>query len=147
LQYGEFRQRFVGSKSKRIGLSGVRLPLSAREVIKRLPQNQKYAHSVKRYFLDMQKSFKEMYRVLKEGGKIAVIIGNTVLSGVKVKNAEIATDLLQEKGFSLEEIVKREVSNKMIAPWRDKKTGRFTGIKNKNKRRAYNYEYIIVAKK
>lgn len=147
LQYSEFRQRFVGSRIKRIGLSKVKLPPSAREIIKRLPQNQKYAHSVERYFLDMQKSFKEMYRVLKESGKIAVIIGNTVLSGIKVKNAEVAADLLQEKGFSIEEIVKREISNKMITPWRDKKTGHFTGIKNKNKRKAYNYEYIIVAKR
>ena len=35
----------------------------------------------------------------------------------------------------------------MITPWRDKKTGKFTSKSNPSKKRAYEYEYVIVMQK
>ncbi len=50
-------------------------------------------------------------------------------------------------GFKNIKVIKRELSQKMIAPFRDTKTGKFTGLNNPNKHRIYDYEYIIVMRK
>jgi len=145
-QYRSFREKFVGTK---LGehKSGQYLGISAHHIINQLPNNRKYAKSVAKYFSDMQRSIFEMYRVLKPGKRACVIIGNTTLAGVEVKNAEVAAEQMQEAGFIIDDIIKRELSNKMITPWRDRVNGRFTSTENVQKRRVYEHEFIIVGRK
>lgn len=145
-QYQSFREKFVGSKLAE-HKSQQFLGFFAHHIINQLPSNRKCAKSVTKYFADMQKSIAEMYRVLKPGKKVCVIIGNTTLAGVQVKNAEVAAEQMQETGFVINNVIKRELSNKMITPWRDKVNGRFTSTSNSQKIRVYEHEFILIAEK
>jgi DNA modification methylase len=142
------RQKFVGTKyGAKIQLNGL-MSETADSIIKDLNKNNsKYSRSVNKYFSDMSKSIKQIYRVLSPGGKLCMIIGNTSLTGIEIKNAEVAAEQMDNIGFDIVNVIKRELTNKMIAPFRDKTTGKFTNKSNPNSKRVYKYEYIIVAEK
>ena len=112
-----------------------------------LKKDKRTAKEVANYFKDMQDVAKEMYRVLKKNGHVCLVIGNTTFNGVKVKSAEVFAEILTSLGFELIEIIKRSIPNKLIPTIRDKKTGRFSKLKNKNSKLVYPEEYILIAKK
>lgn len=146
-QYRSFKEKFVGTKLVEHKNKSQFLGFFAHHIINQLPNNRKYAKSVAKYYSDMQKSIIEMYRVLKPGKKACIIIGNTSLAGVEIKNAEVAAEQMQEAGFIVKNVVKRELSNKMITPWRDKSSGRFTNTSSEQKTRVYEHEFILIAEK
>ena len=118
------------------------------EIVNKLSTTDKTtASSVASYFIDMKKAFREMHRVLKPSGKACSDLGNTNLCGVEILNAEVAAEQLCTLGFEKVDYIKRNVPNKMITPWRDSISGKFTGLDNPNKIRAYEYEYIIIMQK
>ena len=51
------------------------------------------------YNQDIMKSYEEMYRVLKPGKFIAIVIGNATYMGEEVKTVEFTTDYCQKIGF------------------------------------------------
>jgi DNA modification methylase len=146
-QYRSFKEKFVGTKLAENNNESRFLGFFAHQIINQLPNNQKYARSVAKYFSDMQKTIAEMYRVLEPGKKACIIIGNTTLAGIEVKNAEVAAEQMQEAGFVMNRVIKRELSNKMITPWRDKINGRFTSTTSPQKTRVYEHEFILIAEK
>lgn len=95
----------------------------------------------------MKKSFEQIHRVLKKQGKACIIIGNTCLRGVPINNAQIAAEQMERIGFRKIKFIKREISSKVITSWRDVENGRFTSLKNSNKRKIYDYEYILIMEK
>lgn len=146
-EFFDFKKQFIGSSHKKIAHKefGGRI---AEDIVTLLePLNRPLSQSVASYFYDMHAAFGEMYRILKKGKKACVIIGNTELIGVPILNAQVATEQMMNLGFSKVKIIKREVSNKMITPWRDKDTGKFTGRENPSKKRAYEYEYVLIMQK
>ncbi|MDD4902323.1 MAG: DNA methyltransferase [Patescibacteria group bacterium] len=143
----DFRKKFIGTsyKTEQEGEIGSQIGLT---ITKRLGEKDKaLAKDVSNYFIDMNLAFKEMYRVLKIGKHACIVIGNTELRGVAILNAEVATEQMLKIGFKNPNIIKREVQNKMITPWRDTNTGKFTNIKNPNKKCAYEYEYVLIMEK
>jgi DNA modification methylase len=143
----DFRRNFIGtsSKKKRNGQFNSSI---ADKIISDLAEIERpLAVDVANYFLDMKKVFSEMYRVLKAGGKACVIIGNTNLRGVDILNAQVAAEQMQAAGFQKPVFIKREILNKMITPYRDLDSGKFTDKNNPSKTRAYEYEYIVVMEK
>ena len=57
---------------------------------------------------------------------------------------KVVYEQLMGIGFKEKEIIKRNSSaNKMIAPYRNKETGKFTSIKSDEKTIAYQSEYIL----
>ena len=143
----DFRRNFIGtsSKAEKTGDfdSGI-----ADQIVNRLIQIERpLAVDVANYFLDMKKVFAEMHRILKVGGKACMIIGNTSLRGVEILNAQVAAEQMQVAGFKEVKFIKREIPNKMITPWRDIESGKFTGMNNPSKTRAYEYEYVLVMEK
>lgn len=145
-QYQSFREKFVGTK---LGehKSNQFLGIFAHNIINQLPNNRKYAKSVAKYFSDMQKAIIEIHRVLKPGKRACIIIGNTTLAGVEVRNAEVAAEQMQDAGFIIKDVIKRELSNKMITPWRDSVNGRFTSTDSLQKRRVYEHEFVVIGEK
>lgn len=142
-----FRRTFIGTSSKK-EMSGEFLSIIAEKIVTELSEKDRpLAIDVANYFLDMKKTFAEMYRVVKVGGKASIIIGNTSLRGVEILNAEVAAEQVVNSGFKIVDFIKREIPNKMITPWRDSTTGKFTGTNNPSKKRAYEYEYILIAEK
>jgi len=145
--YDSFRKSFIGTSLKQKKNGNFESQIAERIVKDLAPARRRMAVEVANYFADMNKSFREMYRILKPGGKACIIIGNTKLAGVDILNAEVAAEQMLSVGFQPVEFIKREVSNKNITPWRDINTGKFTGHSNESKTRAYEYEYIVVMQK
>ena len=143
----DFRRNFIGTSSKE-EKSGDFNSVIAKKIVNDLIEVERpLAVDVANYFLDMKKVFAEMHRVLKTGGKACIIIGNTSLRGVEILNAQVAAEQMQAAGFNKVDFIKREIPNKMITPWRDIESGKFTGMNNPSKTRAYEFEYVVVMEK
>lgn len=141
----EFRKRFIGSASAERAPADLH---SARaEEICAAFGNSKKAREVRNYFADMLECFQEMRRVLKTGGKACIVIGNTELGGVQIRNAEVFVEQMSRIGFAPHEIIKREIPAKILPQTRDPHTGRFTSARNAGKVLAYPVEYILVMEK
>ncbi|MDP4011956.1 MAG: DNA methyltransferase [Candidatus Roizmanbacteria bacterium] len=146
-EFIDFRRNFIGTSSK-AEKNGDFDSSIAEEIVKKLMVAERpLAIDVANYFLDMKKVFAEMYRVLKPNCKACVIIGNTNLRGVEISNAQVAAEQMQVAGFKKLNFIKREIPNKMITPWRDVESGKFTGMNNPSKTRAYEHEYVVVMEK
>jgi len=146
-EFIDFRKNFIGTSSRKKKRGNFNSIIAEGITGDLLKVNQSLAADVANYFLDMKKVFAEMYRVLKAGGKSCIIIGNTSLRGVEILNAQVAVEQMQAVGFKKIDFIKREIPNKMITPWRDIESGKFTGMDNPLKTRAYEYEYILVMEK
>jgi DNA modification methylase len=142
----KFRRQFIGTMSAH---QSVKIQSAiGQSIINELAEvDRSTANRVNKYFTDMELAIKEMYRILKPGGHASIIIGNTTLKGVEIKNAQVAHEQMLRAGFKEKKIIKREIAFQVIAPWRDKADGRFTNKNNKNKKRIYQYEYIIIMEK
>ena len=112
-----------------------------------LEKDKRTAKEVANYFNDMSAVGKEMFRVLRSGGHACIVIGNTTLMDVKIKSSEVFAEILSMQGFQIVEIIKRSIPNKLIPTIRDKKTGRFSKLDNKDSKLVYPEEYILIAKK
>ncbi len=143
----DFRKRFIGTSHN--GVKEIILNSGLAENIKRdlEKKDKKLAKEVAIYFSEMNQCFKEMKRILKKGGRTCIVIGNTNLKGVEIFNAEVFTEQLQNLGFKIDDIIKREIPSKNLPSTRDKNTGRFAKLTNKNKMQIYPTEYILIMKK
>ncbi len=104
------------------------------------------AKSISNYYVDLEKCFKEMYRVLKPEKYLCLILGDTEYLGIKVTNTQVSIQILQSLGFTIENVIKRRLSSKIFTPFRDS-MGRFTNAIYSDKKNIYQYEYVIVAKR
>ena len=140
----DFRKRFIGSsyhnKKHLILNSSIAEDIRA-ELLKK---DKRTAEEVSTYFSEMNQVFLEMKRILKKGGKICIVIGDTSLKGVNVLNAEVFAEQLQNLGLKITDIIKREIPSKNLPSVRNEKTGRFAKLSDKNKAYAYPTEYILV---
>ena len=102
------------------------------------------AHSVARYFLDMHKAVAKCWRILKDGGMVVFVIGNTQYKQVKIDNAKHLEGCMKRAGFIRVETAQRKVSLKNMTPYRDA-LGRFT--KDSTQRRVYSEEFVIIGRK
>ena len=146
-EFINFRRNFIGTSSKEEKNGDFNSLLGKQIVDALIKVERPLAVDVANYFLDMKKVFAEMYRILKPNAKACVIIGNTNLRGNEILNAQVAVEQMQMAGFSKVDYIKREIPNKMITPWRDIESGKFTGKDNPSKIRAYEYEYVVVMEK
>ena len=143
----DFRKQFIGTayhSKKEIYLNSKIAESISNEL---LEKDKKIANEVATYFSEMAQVFEEMKRILKPGGIISIVIGNTSLRGVEILNAEVFTEQLQGIGFKVNNIIKREIPSKNLPSTRDKNTGRFVKASDKGKVLAYPTEYIVIMKK
>ena len=144
--FREYRKDFIGSGFRSLSK---RYPKSmiAEETVSSLQQeHSKTAQEVREFFCDMDEVFNESYRVLKYGGHCCYVIGNTVLKGVDILNAQIFAESMIHCGFDIEKILKREIPSKILPQTRNKKTGRFSSA-NHATSEAYPTEYILIGTK
>jgi DNA modification methylase len=143
----DFRKRFIGTSyhnKKDLTLNSAIAENVRKELLKK---DKKTAEEVSTYFSEMNQVFIEMKRMLKKGGKTCIVIGNTSLKGVEILNAEVFAEQLQNLGLKIEDIIKREIPSKNLPSVRDKETGRFASINDKNRVSVYPTEYILVMEK
>ena len=143
----DFRKRFIGTSHN--GVKEIILNSKIAEKIKQdlEKKNKKLAKEVAIYFSEMNQCFKEMKRILKKNGRACIVIGNTSLKGVEILNAEVFAEQMQNLGFKIDDIIKREIPSKNLPSTRDKTTGRFAKLTDKNKMQIYPTEYILIIKK
>jgi SAM-dependent methyltransferase len=56
---------------------------------------------IDRYVLDLHATVAELYRVIKPGGKAVLVVGNSCIRGVFVKNSDVLISLARRLGFTL----------------------------------------------
>ncbi|WP_456327581.1 DNA methyltransferase [Archaeoglobus sp.] len=140
------KQKFIGSLSARPKNVAIKSSL-AMEIIRELSNKDgRLAKAVKTYFEDMQLSFKEMDKVLKDDGIISIVIGNTKLKKVDVKNAEVFAEIFVNMGYKLERVIKRPIPSKNLPTVRDPKTGKFTSVSSSHVK-VYPHEFILFLRK
>jgi len=144
-ELSSFRKKFIGSAYTERADRDLQSSL-AEQIVSDLGKSKK-AIGVKNYYADMLESFLEMKRVLKKGGKAAVVIGNTKMRGVEILNAEVFKEQFENIGFNTFDIIHREIPSKMLPSMRDPRTGRFTKASNSKKKLVYPTEYIMVMEK
>lgn len=57
------------------------------------------------YFVDMQKSISEWYRVLNDGAKVAMVVDNVRFEGESIPVDLILCDLAEKIGFKVKKII------------------------------------------
>lgn len=142
-----FRKKFIGTFYSLNQDINVNSKIGEKIVEQLLQKDKRKAKEVANYFNDMYFVGKEMHRVLKKGGHACLVIGNTKFVGVKVKSAEVFKEILDSLGFQTVRVIKRSIPHKLIPTIRDKKTGKFSKLKNKDSKLVYPEEYILIAKK
>ncbi|MBC6445505.1 MAG: site-specific DNA-methyltransferase [Alphaproteobacteria bacterium GM202ARS2] len=145
----QFRRLFIGSAYHKLTdeLYNPYSPQAQSIVCDLSTISKKTALSVAHYFSSMANVFQEMHRMLKPKGKACIVIGNTKLKGVPIRNAEVFAEQLDSQGFRLQDVIKREIPSKNLPSVRNEQTGRFTKITDKNQMMAYPTEYILIAEK
>jgi len=143
----DFRKRFIGTSyhNKKELILNSDIAEKIRNEL--LEKDKKTAEEVSTYFSEMNQVFVEMKRILKKGGKICIVIGNTKLKGVEILNAEVFAEQLQNLGLKIVDIIKREIPSKNLPSIRDEKTGKFARMNHKNKVSVYPTEYILIMEK
>lgn len=143
----DFRKRFIGTSyhNKKDLILNSDIAEGIRNEL--LQQSKKTADEVSTYFSEMNQVFTEMKRILKKGGKTCIVIGNTSLKGVEILNAEVFVEQLQNLGLKIVDIIKREIPSKNLPSQRDKTTGRFAKLTDKNQMSVYPTEYILIMQK
>jgi DNA modification methylase len=143
----EFRRNFIGTFYS-LNQDTNTFSFIGQEIVDELLlKDKRYAKEVANYFNDMHNVAKEMRRVLKPDGHVCMVIGNTTFQDVRIKSAEVFSEILVSLGFELVNIIKRSIPHKIMPTIRDSKTGQFTKLSNKNGKMVYPDEYILIAKK
>jgi DNA modification methylase len=145
----EFRSKFLRSiqKCDNDDDHGKLYSDLGRETVNKLRLvDKRESNDVERYFYEMQQSFQEMHRVLKQGGRASIVIGDTDLKKVKIKNSEVFAEIMQEIGFKVHNIILRPIPSKILPLTRDERTGRFSS-KVTADRLAYPTESILIMEK
>jgi len=101
------------------------------------------ARATARYFVDMHRTVKQCRKVLRPGGMVLFVIGNTEYKGVKIDNAAYLRECLVQEGFSEVETARRKVSSKTLTPYRDT-LGRFST--DATSRKVYAEEFIVTGR-
>ena len=109
-----------------------------------LGEDRRKAHSVARYFLDINKAVRKCRRMLKDGGMAVFLIGNTQYKNIKIDNANHLVTCMERAEFREVKAVQRKVSLKIMTPYRDAR-GRFT--RDSTQRRVYGDEFVIIGRR
>jgi len=145
--YRELRKGSIGSSHSDFNFNKEwkRLNTTGTKIVSRLlNQDKSKAHSVTKYFLDIQEVIKKTYSMLNNSGMALFVIANTEYKGVIVDNAKHLSESLFNTGFSEIYATKRKISNKILTPYRDA-AGKFSS--DSSGRLVYSEEFIIIGKR
>ena len=98
-----------------------------------------------RYFADMKRTVDKCSEILHPGGMVFFVIGDTEYKGVKIKNSVYLAHCLEDAGFVDVTMDKRQVTGKILTPYRNKE-GRFSRSSN-SAMKIYAEEYVLMGRK
>lgn len=141
----KLRQGVIGTSSRRANLARAMEGLNSvgmQIVFSLFGSNRPAAEAVATYFLDMQRVAHRCHDFLRPGGMAVFVIGNTVMSGVRIDNANHLVESLFDAGFVDLQVVKRQLVNKANTPYRAA-NGRLSSVPIRSQ--VYSEEYIVMA--
>jgi methylase of polypeptide subunit release factors len=97
-----------------------------------------------RYFLEMRRVVAKTRSVLRPGGLLLLVVGNTAYQGVELNVARYLRRCLQRCGYHDVSRTRRRISFKTLTPYRDRR-GRFT--RNARGRKVYAEEFVLTARR
>jgi len=109
-----YKKEFIGSAYKNSNNKELKSSIAQEIVGKMRQKSKKMAREIENFFIDMQDVFDESYHILKKGGRCCYVIGDTMLKGVEILNAEVFAESLQHSGFNLDRAIKREIPLKIL---------------------------------
>ena len=153
----QFRSKFIGSsvlndyqRNKLSSDNDINLmcsPIADEICLQLMQQNKKKHFEVRHYFQCMFEIWQELHRVIRHGGVVSIVIGNTKFQEIEITNAEVFIEQLQSLGFLMKNVIKRRIPSKNLPSTRDRLTGRFASVSATNMNLVYPTEYILIAEK
>jgi len=93
------------------------------------------------FYVDYERSIKNVSKVVKKGGIVAYVVGNRRVKRVELPNDEITREFFERNGFEHLKTIIREIPNKRM-PRRNSPTN-IVGLTDTT----MNYEYIVILQK
>jgi hypothetical protein len=115
----ELRSRYIGSE--RVGRDAyAALPKHAERIVAEVAQRERAKAGVlRKYFLEMRAALSEMYRVLRPGCPAIVVVGPSVMRGVRVETHHCLADMAGQAGFDEVGVARRTLDrDKRMMPAR-----------------------------
>lgn len=76
--------------------------------------NKKKAHIIYKYLVGMENNFKEVHKVLKEGGRYLVVVGNNSVMNIEIELSEFLIILAKLVGFEFEKIFSYKIKDRHL---------------------------------
>ncbi len=111
------RKRYIGGESI-AGVQFEELPHSVANIVSEVARvNKKKGQAVLRYYSEMTRTLREMFRVLKPGKAAIVVVGNSILSGKDIHIHTCLADIGTSLGFQVPKIGIRQLDrNRRMMP-------------------------------
>jgi methylase of polypeptide subunit release factors len=106
--------------------------------------DRRKARATARYFLDIRKVIRKSRTLLRSGGMILLVVGNTEYKGVEIDNASFIEGCLKASGYRNVSRTRRRISSKILTPYRNS-LGEFT--KDSKGRQVYAEEFVFTARR
>ncbi len=114
---GAKRKLYIGAEAT-TSIEFEKMPSFTQSVLDELTQtDRKKSIVVYRYYSEMTRVLKEMYRVLKPGKAAVVVVGNSVIRGIDMETQNCLADIGRNMGFVVPKIGIRNLDrNKRMLP-------------------------------
>lgn len=103
--------------------------------------DEKRVDDVVCFYIDYEKSIKNVSTVVKKGGVVCYVVGNRRVKGVEIPNDEITREFFERAGFKHIKTIIRAIPNKRM-PKRNSPSN-IAGLTDAT----MNYEYIVILRK
>ncbi len=103
--------------------------------------DEKRASDVNSFYIDYEKSIKNVSEVIRKGGLVAYVVGNRRVKGIEIPNDEITKEFFERNGFRHLKTLIRAIPNKRMP--KINSPSNIVGITDTT----MNYEYIILLQK
>ncbi|NPV14054.1 DNA methyltransferase [candidate division WOR-3 bacterium] len=103
--------------------------------------DEKRVNDVVSFYIDYEKSIKNVSTVVKKGGVVGYVVGNRRVKGVEIPNDEITREFFERAGFKHIKTIIRAIPNKRM-PKRNSPSN-IAGLTDAT----MNYEYIVILRK
>lgn len=111
------RKRYIGGESM-AGIQFEKLPRHVANIVSEVAHaNKKKGQAVSRYYSEMTRTLREMFRVLKAGKAAIVVVGNSILSGKDIQIQMCLAEIGKSLGFHVPKIGVRQLDrNRRMMP-------------------------------
>ncbi len=111
------RQDYIGGEATS-GIDLVELPPEVTDIVQRISNlDKKKSLALHRYYSEMTRVIKEMYRVIKPGKAAIVVVGSSIIRGVDTQTQDCLAAIGQQIGFEVPMIGVRNIDrNRRMLP-------------------------------